>query len=664
MLRKIQHSLFCPGVAFVIAVEKHRDRYIQFIGPTRDFFHLSRRDPVAAYSQGRRLQCIKPHDIVGAFNDQQMPQSADGRNRFGFLQPMLPKQLLAAMKALHEMNFFRLALRSFTRFPEREFRFVHRVATEERKDLASFVVNRIADSSAHASAGLVAAGVTWQVTHFPFCAQFRRQIRAAAKVTGGGRTHRQRIGHEFFVQIDNRSGTFVRTFRQRRIEFHRFSGGWRRYGCSGSCGGGEGSAPGNIFQVCKDGFESIAAWSSVHVIARLHEVDQADEVPAPLMLAFVTVATPLLGVGVHADCERAIAGRFGLRAVQKTSRADFIADVMDYVGSNSVETHDGLHAHAPDKFIHVDKLARGSIHGLPKRRGECYARPRLMTNVFTTSRDIELLTSLTMGPFTTAQLLKLSETFAAGSFRSSRTLLDRLQRLIAGGFIRRFPLAIIHHRGGGLPYYYKLTPSGLRLLYGEEARPSSKQFFSPVAVARHYHTHSLCEFLVTTAVAAQRRGFRMSETYPENTLILNVNGEVLIPDTRFDLVRDDQTYRFLIEQDCSTETIRSAKHDETIHRKLRLHDAYQDEVEQRHRVVFVASRSRERLKNILNAAANVVRNPHRTLFLGVYLRDYVNANDPLGEKLFLDHRGKRQALLSNIPNEIGSPEPQNLTLFA
>ncbi|MBN8625809.1 MAG: replication-relaxation family protein [Planctomycetes bacterium] len=271
-----------------------------------------------------------------------------------------------------------------------------------------------------------------------------------------------------------------------------------------------------------------------------------------------------------------------------------------------------------------------------------------MTSTFTTSRDVELLTSLVMGPLTTAQLLKLSETFAAGPFRSARTLLDRLQRLARAGFVKRFPLAILPAHGGGLPHYYKLTLAGLRMLYGEDARPPTKHLFAPVAVSRHHHTHALSEFLVTTAVAAKRHGFRISDIYPENTLVLDVNGETLIPDARFDLRRADGRFRFLIELDCSTETIRSTKHDDTIHRKLRLHDAYRDQNTQRHRVVFVCSRSRDRLTNILDAAASIVRNPERTLFLGVYLPDFVNASNPVGEKIFSDHRGQRKSLLPTI----------------
>jgi len=269
----------------------------------------------------------------------------------------------------------------------------------------------------------------------------------------------------------------------------------------------------------------------------------------------------------------------------------------------------------------------------------------MSTLCFNNSRDVELLSSLVMGPLTTAQLQKLSPIFAEGPFQSPRTLLDRLHRLAAGGFVRRFPLAIVSARGGGLPYYYKLTPAGLRLLYGDNIQAPSKKFFAPIAIARHHHTHSLSDFLVTTAVAAKRHGFRLADIHPENTLVLDINGEQLIPDTRFDLLGPEAGYRFFIEHDCSTETIHSTKHDDTIHRKLRLYDVNQDVSGDRHRVLFVTARSRERLTNSLDAAAAVVRNPQRTLFLGVYLPDYLAAADPVGELLFLDHRGRRHGLV-------------------
>ncbi|HZZ26990.1 MAG TPA: replication-relaxation family protein [Pirellulales bacterium] len=264
----------------------------------------------------------------------------------------------------------------------------------------------------------------------------------------------------------------------------------------------------------------------------------------------------------------------------------------------------------------------------------------------TTSRDFDLLTALVMSPLTLGQLLKLSQTFAAGPFRSQRSLLDRLQRLRLGGWVRRWPLALAR-RGGGAPDYYKISPQGLRLLYGEEARPPTKQFFAEVAVARHHHMYSLAEFLVHTAVAAHIRGFRIVDVHPENTFVANVNGETMVPDHRFDLMNGEgERYRYLVELDNSTETIYSPRHEkETWHRKIRLHDAYQDQCTQRHRVVVVTTRSRARLNNIMDAAARMARNPQRTLFIGAYLPDYLATVDAAGELCLIDHRRKHVALL-------------------
>jgi hypothetical protein len=264
----------------------------------------------------------------------------------------------------------------------------------------------------------------------------------------------------------------------------------------------------------------------------------------------------------------------------------------------------------------------------------------------TTPRDFELFTALVMSPLTVAQLVKLSRTFAAGPFTSTRTLLDRLQRLRLGGWIRRWPLAIAR-RGGGAPDYYKIAPQGLRLLYGEEARPPTKQFFAEVAVAKHFHMYSLGDFLVHTAVAAHARGFRMVDVHPENTFIADVNGERLIPDHRFDLVNESgKRYRYLIELDNSTETIYSKRHEqETWHRKIRLHEAHQDQCPDRHRVVVVTTRSRMRLKNILTLAALLAKNPQRTLFVGTYLDDYLAVDDAAGQTCLVDHQQKLVRLL-------------------
>lgn len=265
---------------------------------------------------------------------------------------------------------------------------------------------------------------------------------------------------------------------------------------------------------------------------------------------------------------------------------------------------------------------------------------------FTTSRDIELLTALVCSPLTVAQLHKWSTTFAAGGFASQRSVLDRLQKLRLAGWVRRWPLAGIAGRGGSAPDYYKLTSAGLQLLYGHAVTPPTKQFFAPIGVARHYHTHCLAEFLVHTAVAAHARGFGMLDVHPENTFAVEIDGEKLLPDHRFDLANAaGERYRFLIELDNSTETIYSQRDADSWQRKIRLHDRWQDLAGERHRVVVVTTRSRKRCRNILDAVGRGVRNPQRTLFYGVYLPDYLAAIDAVGQACFTDQRGRAVSLL-------------------
>lgn len=265
---------------------------------------------------------------------------------------------------------------------------------------------------------------------------------------------------------------------------------------------------------------------------------------------------------------------------------------------------------------------------------------------FATSRDIEILTALICSPLTVAQLLKWSGVFAAGGFTSQRSVLDRLQKLRLAGWVRRWPLAGIASRGGSAPDYYKLTPAGLQLLYGHAAAPPTKQFFAPIGVARHHHTNSLAKFLVHTVVAAYARGYRLCDVYPENTFVAEADGEKLVPDHRFDLVSvDGERYRYLVELDNSTETIHSHRDADNWQRKIRLHDRWQDLAGERHRVIVVTTRSRERCHNILTAAARLVRNPLRTLFYGVYLPDYLAEADATIARCFTDQRGRATSLL-------------------
>ncbi|MBC8113354.1 MAG: hypothetical protein H7062_03175, partial [Candidatus Saccharimonas sp.] len=67
---------------------------------------------------------------------------------------------------------------------------------------------------------------------------------------------------------------------------------------------------------------------------------------------------------------------------------------------------------------------------------------------------------------------------------------------------------------------------------------------------------------------------------------------------------------------------------------------------QRYLVLFVTTRSRDRLTHILDLAGQVMRNPQRTVFVGVALDEYLNSDDPCGAALLTDHRGLKRSLVS------------------
>ena len=56
-------------------------------------------------------------------------------------------------------------------------------------------------------------------------------------------------------------------------------------------------------------------------------------------------------------------------------------------------------------------------------------------------------------------------------------------------------------------------------------------------------------------------------------------------------------------------------------------------------MLFVTTRSPERLTHILDLASQVMRNPLRTVLVGVFLDEYLNCADPFRQPVLTDHRG-------------------------
>jgi hypothetical protein len=109
-------------------------------------------------------------------------------------------------------------------------------------------------------------------------------------------------------------------------------------------------------------------------------------------------------------------------------------------------------------------------------------------------------------------------------------------------------------------------------------------------------------------------------------------------------------FRFFAEIDNGTERVRSQKDSDSIERKIRTYDAFQDmSPSSRFRVLFVSvQNSRDRLMHILETAARVIRDPNRTLFYGITLTDYLTTLYPVTSPRFVDHRGRAQSLIPDV----------------
>ena len=264
------------------------------------------------------------------------------------------------------------------------------------------------------------------------------------------------------------------------------------------------------------------------------------------------------------------------------------------------------------------------------------------------TRDIEMLRALDYAPLTARQVLKLSETWES-QFKSARLVRERYQRLAEAKLVTAHRYAILER--GQPENYYLLTRSGYQVLHGPDAKPPTKGFFAPAALARQLHQRAVSDFIVHTICCAHRSRVSFTGFYRENAIRLTAGGESVYPDASFTLVtRDQKVLRFFAEIDNNTERVRSQKEAESIERKIRTYDAVQDQnPEIRFRVLFVSARgSLERLDHILEAANGAMRNCSRTLFYGVTLASYMASNVSVTSPLFTDHRGDRHSLVPDI----------------
>ena len=264
-----------------------------------------------------------------------------------------------------------------------------------------------------------------------------------------------------------------------------------------------------------------------------------------------------------------------------------------------------------------------------------------------TPRDRDLLASLTLAPFTARQLHKLSQTWSE-AFPSAKLVRERMQRLAAAKLIKAHRYAVL--RAGQPENYYVLSHDGYELVHGPDNNPPTKALLSPVGLGRQPHQQALSEFIVHTAWGAHQSDLSLAGFYRENAIRLDAGGRTVYPDCSFLLTRGREHFRFFAEIDNGTERVRSQKDTESIERKIRTYDAFQDlRPGHRFRVLFVsAQNSRERLSHLLDLAAQVIGDPNRTLFYGITLANYLTTHHPVTSPRFLDHRGDRQSLVPDL----------------
>ena len=97
----------------------------------------------------------------------------------------------------------------------------------------------------------------------------------------------------------------------------------------------------------------------------------------------------------------------------------------------------------------------------------------------------------------------------------------------------------------------------------------------------------------------------------------------------------------------------------SIERKIRGYDAHQSQFDvfdaSRYVVLFVTTRSQQRLAHMLSTARLCMQNPQRRVFLGVCLDRFVADRVPLTRSCFQDVRGRSCPLIDNESLKETSP---------
>lgn len=289
-------------------------------------------------------------------------------------------------------------------------------------------------------------------------------------------------------------------------------------------------------------------------------------------------------------------------------------------------------------------------------------------NIVPTRRVKDILRLLDRTPLPADLILQASETFGTlddrdDGFSNVRRVREKMQQLAARKLVSVEEYTLVHR---GAVNFYQLAPDGYRMLLGRDPPPSHRKFFRPVAKLNWEHTYANAKVIVKTLVSAYRAGIRISSFCRERELILEAGGHRVEPDHFFQFQTSGRVFNQLVEVDRNTETLDSLN-PRAWRQRILGYDAYQDrllagrrkEPQRRLRVTFLTT-TIEHAYNFLALVGHLLGNRRRVLFYAATIDAYLNDRDPLRNPIFLDHRGRFQALVNIHPGSLFIRDPVQL----
>jgi hypothetical protein len=274
------------------------------------------------------------------------------------------------------------------------------------------------------------------------------------------------------------------------------------------------------------------------------------------------------------------------------------------------------------------------------------------SSIIYTARDQQIHEALALTPLDTQQLLRMSETFDQ-PFINDRTLRERMHEHTEAGWVQRFTYATTQ---SGKLNYYKLTPTGYRLLNGPNTPMPKPSAFREVSPALQRHTRHLADIIVQTNVHARRLGMTIVEQHGENQLPLTLGDRMQKPDYSFRLATRDGPLTFYDELDEGSEPITSTRQRESLEARIRFHEDFQNATGERYRVRVFFAKASVRMVQFL-ALARKYAAKQRIIFLAVILDDYLKHGSPLTSPMFLDHFNRLQTVVPATASQYQSRLP-------